>query len=742
MFLRILTLVFLLGTFACFPEPDPRTLLDEGRVDEAVQAIEKALDQTPDDHVLNQLYGEALMAAGHPSLAIWPLRRAAESPEGGPLDRLLLAKAHLAGGSSDDAIAVVDRLLEDHPGLIEAMEVRINAQWSLNRAALAVGDIETLLEHKPDDFFMRVRYIGILLDLEREDEVEAAIEAAKEVLNERVEVGREDPGFWEGKLCALEASFVMERGEEGFMEKTEALLEQCLESYPSSTPVLERALHYFDQQGDFARSGEILETALEDAPESIELRFSLASRLAGMGREEEAEELLLQIPENGRAADFKRALVAYYISREEFEKAVQPMRELMSGFANMPLMGRIEFIDLLIRSDELDEAEQELEKIDKPEFVSFLKGRLALARGEPEKALILLDESILYWPGNSVARQLAGQAAERLGKFDRAREEYLEALRSSATNWEALEKFARIAEGLGVQGPLAQLVERYIAERPLDPRAYDLQFETGLWSGRRDTSRGAVFRLAALPGLEPHAISLEAKLRALDGGPQAAISFLVATGIVMSQPASAPALAVLAENLCSVGRCSQALRPLGQALELAPDYALLHEIRGRVLAAGGGSPEEAREAFENAVRLNPERAEGWVGLAELAADEGDMEGALNFYDRAAEVDWLDPEPEWKAIQLLTEVEAPQAMIDARLELLLAEHGEHGEACLLLATRIADKGEDPERAEALAERAVLLQQGEPARGLLERIRGENEEEAQGASFFLHPPQVQS
>ena len=47
----------------------------------------------------------------------------------------------------------------------------------------------------------------------------------------------------------------------------------------------------------------------------------------------------------------------------------------------------------------------------------LLRGRLLLARGHPAEALEVLEEGLRVWPDHSVARWLAGTAAERLGYF-------------------------------------------------------------------------------------------------------------------------------------------------------------------------------------------------------------------------------------------------------------------------------------------------------------------------------------
>jgi len=125
-----------------------RLLLEEQRVGEAVERLEALLNESPDDRELNQLYGATLLAVGEASQAIWPLLKVVESADSGPEDHLMLARAHLVGGSPSDAIAVIDRLLEQTPDILEAYQLRIEANQALNQLEKALEDVEYVLRHR------------------------------------------------------------------------------------------------------------------------------------------------------------------------------------------------------------------------------------------------------------------------------------------------------------------------------------------------------------------------------------------------------------------------------------------------------------------------------------------------------------------------------------------------------------------------------------------------------------------
>ena len=128
--------------------------------------------------------------------------------------------------------------------------------------------------------------------------------------------------------------------------------------------------------------------------------------------------------------------------------------------------------------------------------------------------------------------------------------------------------------------------------------------------------------------------------------------------------------------------------------------------------------EESRRAFERALELEPERALSLAALADLAAEAGERDKALDLYDRAAEVDPDDPAPSLAAAELLQDARQTAAARE-RLEVLLARHPRETAAALALALILAEQGE-LDAALAFAKRAAWL--GAPqAEETLSRIR---------------------
>jgi tetratricopeptide (TPR) repeat protein len=704
-----------------------RALHEQGEYAASIQMLEALLDQDPDHPELNQLYGVALLATRQAAPAVWPLSKAAEAPERALEAGILLARAHLENQSPADAIAAADRVLEQAPDLLEALLVRIDAKLVAKRAEEALVDIDTILQRDPTEPAALIAQLMALLELERVEEAEAALAAARERLDE---LEGQEPV--QAKFCAANAIFTREKGGEGAGEKAAAEWDACLERFPLEPIVVDGAAAFFDGRGERERATEIVRHAQGQVPDYFPFRSALTQRLAAMGQSDEAERLLLDATEHQNPLPAWLALADYYESRQELSKARTAMEQVLELQPNPPSLHRFQYADMLIREEDFAAAEEAIAAIDQPSQTALLRGRLLLEQGEARRALEELEEGIRLWPDNTVARQLAGNAAEALGDFDRALSEYKEAVRVEITNWEALTRFAVLHDAQGSFEEVLPFLRIFLGKQPGDPRGYLLQIELAKRNELEKLAGDTARRLMRVPGYAGVGLAELAATRAL-GDPAAAVGMIEESSLDLTQPPGAPALAVLLENLGRLGRHEEALRRADAAVAVQPDFAAFHELRAAALRAAGKPATQTREALERALELEPERFLALVALAELAADGGAADEALALYDRAAAANPNDPGAAWAAIELLVS-SARDTEVEGRLEALLDVHGYHAGAASLLARRLVERGENLELANAMARRAVRFQGGSEALATLGWVQLERGE-AQGAVATL-------
>jgi len=670
----------------------------------SIPLLEEMLDATPGDRKLNRLYGIALMSIGQPVPAIWPLEKAAEKSDAPLEDVLLLGRAHLAGGSPTDARGVADRLLERAPDLLEARNLRIEANLAVLKHEDALADIDFVLQHRPDDASALVNRANVLLLLERTEDAEEAIAEAREAL-----AASSARTGWAARFCALEATFTFEKGDEGHAERSSESWKSCLDTYPTDALVVSSAVDFFESQQDGQLAMQALQRAAEEAPGNVDFHIALASRLAAAGRHDEAIQELTAATEQPGGLRAWGGLVEFYSQRKQWPEAQSAMKNYLELIRKPSQREFVHYADLLIRAGDLDAAEEAMKNVSAPEMVSLLQGRLLVVRGQPKQALAHLEEGIRLWPDNSVARQLAAEAWEELGNYEKALSEYVEAARVDPSNWEVMERLAVLYEPMKQTQPLTQLLQRHSLSHPDDPRPFRMLIEMSVWSGHPEIAKAALVKLATFPGQKEWVIAKRATLVGQTNA-NAAIALIEKSGLDLTDPSSAEVLAAYVENLSRVGRNDDAIASSRAAIQAHERFAPFHETHAAALEAAGNSASEVNRALERAIEIAPQRVPTLTALGAQAGKSGRIDDALAFYDRASEAAPDDPDPAWSAIELLAARSTGSgidAELDARLERLVARHGYHPRASALLARRLALRGANLERARNLARRSVFF-----------------------------------
>jgi tetratricopeptide (TPR) repeat protein len=334
-----------------------------------------------------------------------------------------------------------------------------------------------------------------LLALDRAEEAEQALAAFGEAVEDLP-----DESPWRPRFCAGSALFAKEKGE---VEAAEAAWEDCLARFPGEQLVVFGAIEFFAERPNPARALEILRTAHAATPTHLPFLEALASQLEAMGQTEEAERLMraAAIRDGGEDPDTWLALANYYSGRGETAEARDALAHGMRLMDDAPATLVAAYVDLLIRTGDYDEAEKLIPQFEpSPAMRDLLRGRLLLARGHPAEALEVLENGLRVWPDHSVARWLAGTAAERLGDFERAVREYGEAIRNDRGNRDAVLSLLRLLEALGLDEEALATLSRYRHENPNDPEILVQAIRFAHRAGRPQMLEQAVQKLRSLPG--------------------------------------------------------------------------------------------------------------------------------------------------------------------------------------------------------------------------------------------------
>ncbi len=706
---------------ACTRAQDPlaeiRELHAEGRYAESLDRLRKLVDEDPARSEAHLLLGVALLRTGEPGLAVWPLRKAAESPEHAVDGGLLLTRAMLASRSSPDAVTTIDRVLAMAPENVDALELRAEAHVASGSPVKALDDIDHVLLLDPENLAVLVPRVLALIAVDRIDEAEVALETART----RFETSRDEiaPAA-QARLCIARGLFAFEKGE---AEAADALYEACLAKFPTDSLAVSEAVGFFDRTGRSERATEILRRALESSENAAVFRTALARRLGAQGDAEAELRLLREEAEQRPSPTSWFALADYYVQRDEFEAALEAFERALAASPEPSPMLRFAYADTLVQAERFEKAMTVAEAIEQPALRDLIRGRVLLGQGDAKDALAAFEAGIRLWPNNPASRFLAGQAAERTGDFERATSEYRESIRAGAAQTKAALALGELYAVRGDHAGALDALRRYVQTHPEDPEGYLVSIRIAHDAGEHAIATEGLARLAALPGQAARAKAEEAELLAADKGAGLAREAIETSELDLTDPGNAPALRVLLVQLTSLGEHEEARRRVDAAIAAHPDAAVLHELRGRALRSAGRPPDTAREAFERALEFDPAHAPALVGLAELSADAGEREAALALYDRAAQADRNDPAPAYAAARLLRDAQETEAA-QRRLEELLQRHPREANAAHDLARLLAERGE-LERARELAERAAWLH-APGAEETLARIQGLRDE----------------
>ena len=112
---------------------------------------------------------------------------------------------------------------------------------------------------------------------------------------------------------------------------------------------------------------------------------------------------------------------------------------------------------------------------------------------------------------------------------------------------------------------------------------------------------------------------------------------------VAERPTFVDALRALTEAYVAANRLPDAKRVAASVLRIAPNDVLAHVVSGRV-ALAEGKPDDALKEGEAALKLMPNEGKAKLLVADAYAKKGEIDLALEAYQKASGLDPLDPAP--------------------------------------------------------------------------------------------------
>ena len=679
-----------------------RAMQTAGRYGATLWPLRERIDAGDQSGEILVLYGRALSATGEKDAAMWPLRRAMQDPDWRVPAGLQLARDAFDTGNNDAAIDTSSRVLEIEPDNVFALVLRSRARLETRRQLEgALEDADRALELDPDSVAARKARVVTLLAMEKIEEAAEALEAI-EALAYEVDPDQPDSA----RYCGARATFAKESGDPDLAAERYA---DCLEKYPGSSLLVTEAVRFYKSRGESERAVEILRAALVEAPGNRDFRIGLALHQVALGRLDEAEATMREGTTDsshpGRVARAWLDLAGFLIDIDRVDAGIEAMQKGMENLAEIPNEVRFRFADSLVIADRLDEALEAAEAMSIEAHRDLVRGRVALARGDSAAALEAFDAGLREWPENAVARYYAAIAAEGLGDYDRAVEEFRYSIRAGAAETDARLRLAKLHNAEGLYDDAVAVLRHDLSNNTPTPEMAALEINI--------LSRVAGQK-AVPPHLSPvinrddvwqHCISALAHGLEAHAGPEAAIAFFDEIRVDFLNPVNGPLLRDQVEFYAQAEKPELGMALAEKSVAAHPDAAGFHVALGTAHLLGAADTAAAKSAFERARELAPDQSDALAGLAHLAQLSGDAALAIDLYLEADAAKPEDPAALEAAIDLMISADR-HGEAEQQLERLLEREPYLGAAALrLVELRVARGAAQEERTRVLARLAM-------------------------------------
>ena len=679
-----------------------RALHDASQFDASEKMLRDILAKEPHNTEANYLLGTILVQTGQESQGVWPLQRALQSKEQEfalPAG-LLLASTFIKNRQFEEAIRATNQVLEIDPMNTRALTSRSKALLEAGKYERVLEDTERLLEilnNQPHTLSYRS---GLVLKAKALQYLDKTDEAEKILLDLETLVSTDENRADRIGSCSTVATFYKETQQNDLAKKQ---FEKCLSAFPTDINLLRTATSFLESQEKLDEAIEHWRVAIGKLPSNYALYSGLVEVFSRHGKYEEASSLLEEaanIFDSGevwvklaqtrqKQGNSSAARTAVEKAIEKTESDAEPLRFLQA--------------DLLIDMNELEQAKEIANKLKEEPYRTLLEGRIALKQDKPQAALELFETGIGYWPNNAGARYLAGQAASRLGLFDRAINEYREAIRIDPQSTEAGIEIAKLYFSLGNYQQALLFSVAYAAKNTAT-------FVPACVLGIRSATAMNQFEKAqlVLERLKAEADNPAVYYRELaaverkKSGPAQAAKIVEESALDLSNPANIELLRSALEDWLVIGEATKATETLNTATQKHPESTDLAVLRGELLSRLG-QLDEARSIFENILKNSTDAPRAFAGMAHIVSTQ-EPERAIQLLDQAFEIDGnRNPEYTFTAAQLTSKIGNHEQYLQ-RLRKITTQFPGHARAANNLAWELAKTESELDFALTLATRA--------------------------------------
>ena len=467
-----------------------------------------------------------------------------------------------------------------------------------------------------------------------------------------------------------------------------AVDEKLFESYPDDVhaEILAITGRAYVREGKPEQAQDFFARAAELAPDNPTQLLGRAM-LAGLdGEDEQYRAMLVELTKT--RPDFQDAWIYLgdlNVFEEKFDDAEENFTTALALRELSPV--RLKRADARLRNRDLEGAREDYALLKKRQYrhpgVRLGLSRLDFLNGDVTASYDTAQSVINDFPNYVDASYQAGLASYSLGRYEQA-EHYIGTFFSQRP---ASKTAARVLTAIALRRGNIQLARDTIDEAlkydPADPLLRETAMSVDLADGNYDDLITELeSRIQTDPGASDFVIDL-AMVHAIKGDEAQALTSLEAA--FAADPTSTRSAQLLVGMLLKNQHSVRALDVAVSHRNALPDSARSHALLGTVLEELGRN-DEAREAYQRAVDLDPGQVDARFALAKYASGSSDNSGAQNHFKAILKENPGRLEP-LLALAVFAEKDGDDARAISYLEKAVEANPQSTHAALALALRL-------------------------------------------------------
>lgn len=589
------------------------------------QAAEKLLERDPNSFDGNRFRGHLALSDGKPEAALEAFRKALAAQPNEPRTTTAVFECLRQLGRNAEAEQTALSLIEAQPTFAPIYDLLYARYRDTKRDELAGGILERKIRNNPGNGFFVIQLAEHKLSLGRTAEAEALVEELTAKADATADTLRDAGDHYARRGQFDKALALYRRGVAAHPARANEFRNRMVE-VQLATGRIEEASKTLDEvlaadpKAGYARSARAslrmargtpqevstaiaeFEALVKDEPENLDYRMNLARALRAAGRNEEAQQQLLEVVRrNGNHVGALRELAQIRIANQEADLALQYAEQVLALAPQDPSARLVRTAAWALQGQyarirpELERLAREFPNL--PE-VAFQRGLLELAEKRLEQAEKIFRAQ--YRPGSPDVRPLKGLVEVAFARNNPA------------------QALALVEQEIRVHGETRERLE--------------LLAQTAARAGRLDAARLAWERMAATDPNNPSVLTALGLVAAAQGDRAAALKHLEKASA--AAPGAAGPLAALAGVHYEAGERRKAIELYRKALALDAENAGIQNNLAYALAEEGADLQQALELARRAAQRYPNQPEFADTLGFVYLKRGETQAAIQVFRSA------------------------------------------------------------------------------------------------------------